>query len=62
MKMTDMVSWIPPKAIIIRFSQVTEGPAYCIRIDEIAAALKKMKRQSPRLVRANSRNDTNHWG
>jgi len=29
-----------------------EGPADCIRIDEVAAALKKMKRQSPRLGRA----------
>jgi len=37
---------------------VKEGAADCIRLDEIAAALKKMKRQSPRLVRASSRNDT----
>jgi len=29
---------------------VKEGPADCIRIDEVAAALKKMKRQSPRLA------------
>ena len=34
---------------------VKEGPAGCIRIDEVAAALKKMKRQSCRLVRASSR-------
>jgi len=36
---------------------INEGPAQCIRIDEVAAALKKMKRQSSRLVRACSRND-----
>jgi len=39
---------------------VKEGPADCIRIDEVAAALKKMK--SPRLLRASSRNDTSHSG
>jgi len=39
-----------------------EGSADCIRIDEVAAALRKMKRQSPRLVRSNSRNDTSHRG
>ena len=39
---------------------VKEGPADCIRIDNVAAALKKMKRQSPRLVRASGRNDTSH--
>jgi len=39
-----------------------EGPADCITIDEVAVALKKMKRQSPRLVRASSRNDTSHRG
>jgi len=39
---------------------VKEGPANCIRMDEVAAALKKMKRQSPRHVRASSRNDTIH--
>jgi len=37
-----------------------EGPADCIRINEIAAAFKKMKRQSPKLIRATSRNDTSH--
>ena len=41
---------------------VKEGPADCIRIDEVAAALKKMKRYKPKLVRASSRNDTNHKG
>jgi len=41
---------------------VKEGPADCIRIDEIAVALKKIKRQSPRIVRASSRNDTSHRG
>jgi len=41
---------------------VKEGPADCIRIDEVAAALKKMKRQSPRHVRGCSRNDTIHRG
>ena len=39
---------------------VKEGPADYIRMDEVAAALKKMKRQSPRHVRASSRNDTIH--
>ena len=41
---------------------VKEGPADCIRIDEVTAALKQMKRQSPRFVRASGRNDTNHRG
>jgi len=36
---------------------IKEGPADCIRIDEVAAALKYMKTQSPRHVRASSRND-----
>ena len=36
-------------------ARVKEGPAACIRIDEVAAALKKMKRQSPKLVRAGKR-------
>jgi len=31
---------------------VKEGQADSIKSDEVAAALKKMKRQSPRLVRA----------
>jgi len=35
-----------------------EGPADCIMIDEVAAALKQMKRRSPRFVRASRRNDT----
>jgi len=39
---------------------VKEGPADCIRIDKVAAALKNMKRQSLRFVRASSRNDTSH--
>jgi len=39
-----------------------KGPADCIRIDKVAAAVKKMKRQSPRLVRVSSRNDTSHRG
>jgi len=31
-------------------ARVKEGPADCIRIDEVAAALKKMKRcEAPRL-------------
>jgi len=41
---------------------VKEGPADCIRINEVAAALKKMKRHSPMLVRANTGNDTCHSG
>ena len=39
-----------------------ERPADCIRIDEVAAAFKKMKRQSPRLVMVSGRNDTSHRG
>ena len=39
-----------------------EGAADIISINEAVAASKKMKRQSPRLVRAGSRNDTNHRG
>jgi len=38
---------------------VKEGPADCIRIDEVAAALK---RQSHGLIRASSRNDRSHRG
>jgi len=43
-------------------AEVKEGPADCIRIDEVAAALKKMKRHkfSSRFVRVNSRNDTSY--
>ena len=32
-------------------ARVKEGPADCIRISEVATALKKMKRQSVRFVR-----------
>ena len=39
-------------------AEVKEGPADCIRIDEVRAALKKMKR--PRIVGAGNRNDTSH--
>jgi len=39
---------------------VKEGPADCIWIEEVGAALKKMKRQSPRLVRASGINDTSY--
>jgi len=40
---------------------VKEGPADCIKIGEVAAALKKMKRhKAPGLSRVNSRNDTSH--
>jgi len=45
-----------------KMAGVKEGPADCIRIDEVAVALKKRKRQSPTLVRASSRNDTSHRG
>jgi len=44
---------------------VKESPADCIRINEVAAALKKMKRRKAlclSLVRANSRNDNSHRG
>jgi len=37
---------------------VKEGPADCIRMDVVAAALRTMKR----LVRASSRNDNNPQG
>jgi len=43
-------------------ARVKEGPADCIRINEVAAALKKIKRQSPSRVTASSRNDTSHRG
>jgi len=48
-------------------AEVKEGPADCITIIEVAAALKEMKRQSPKVVKASSRNDTStgdigtHW-
>ena len=41
---------------------VKEGPPNCIRINEFAAALKKMKRHKAPHVRESSRNDTNHIG
>jgi len=41
---------------------VKEGPADCIRIDDVATALKNMERQSPSLVMASGRNDTSHRG
>jgi len=41
---------------------VKEGPADCIRMDDVAAALKKMETQSTRFVRPSSRNDTIHRG
>ena len=42
---------------------VKEGPADCIRIDEVAAALKKRQKDTkPQFVRVSSRNDTNHRG
>jgi len=39
---------------------VKERLADCIRMDEAAAAFKKMKRRSPKHVRASSRNDLIH--
>jgi len=42
---------------------VKEGPAHCTRIDEVVAVLlKSIKRQSDRLARASSRNDTSYKG
>jgi len=41
---------------------VKERLADCIRINVVVAALKQMKRQSPRLVSASSRSDTIHKG
>ena len=43
-------------------ARVKEGPADCIRMDEVAAASKQMKRQIPRHVRSSSGNDTIHRG
>jgi len=43
-------------------AEVKEGPADYIRIDEVTAALEKMKRQSSRFVRVSSRNDISHSG
>jgi len=37
-----------------------KGVSGKVIIDEVAAALKKIKRQSPRLVMTSSRNDTSH--
>ena len=59
---TDSQFALAPILILVILVSVKEGPAYCIRIDEVAAALKKMKKQSPRFVRGCSRNDTNHRG
>ena len=42
-------------------AEVKEGPADCMRIIEVVAALKKMKRhKSPRFVRVITRNDTSY--
>jgi len=41
---------------------VKEGPADCIRIDEVAAALKKMKKHKAAGVRASGGNDMGHKG
>jgi len=45
-------------------AEVKEGPADCIKIGEVAAALKKMKRHKASglsaFVRVNSRNDTSY--
>jgi len=42
---------------------VKEGPADCIRIDEVAAALKKMKKhKAPGLSGIVAEIDTNHRG
>jgi len=41
---------------------VKEGSADYIRMDKVDAALKKMERQSPRHVRASSRDDEIHRG
>ena len=35
--------------IIYQLELIKEAPADCIRIDEVAAAFKKMKRQTPGL-------------
>ena len=44
-------------------ADVKEGPADCIRMAEVRAALKKMKKhKAPRIVGAGNRNDTNHRG
>jgi len=40
-------------------AEVREGPTDCIRISEVAAALKKKKNSS--FVRVNSRNDGTQW-
>ena len=44
-------------------AEFKEGPADCIRMDEVRAVLKKMKRhKAPGFVGAGSRNDTSHRG
>ena len=37
---------------------VKEGPADCIKTDEVTTALKRMIKQGSRLVKVSSRNDT----
>jgi len=43
-------------------AEVKEGPADCIRMDKVRAVIKKMKRHSPGIVGAGSRNDTRYRG
>jgi len=44
------------------WKEYKEGPSDCIRINEVAAALKQMKRHKAQLVTASSRNDRSHRG
>ena len=43
-------------------AEVKEGPADCIRMDEVRAALKEMKRHKAPGLSAGNRNDTSHRG
>ena len=44
-------------------AEVKEGPGDCIRMADVRAALKKMKKhKAPSIVGAGNRNDTSHRG
>ena len=43
-------------------AEVKKGPADCIRMDEVRAALKEMKRQKASAFGAGNKNDTSHRG
>ena len=59
--LTDRGYCIKDQLVALKISaEVKEGPADCIRMDEVRAALKKMKRHKAPIVGAGNRNDTSH--